>query len=112
MAKKLSAADFAVRLAGKNCKSILQSEGKVSNRASERPARSQPSIEIARRTPAARAGGLSFELGVHRDLGVEHLGDRAPGLGIVRSFLKGGRVGARHASHHIEMNRRNRPTRI
>ena len=31
--KKISAADFTVRLAGKNCKSILQSEGKVSNHA-------------------------------------------------------------------------------
>src|ERR1039457_5916264 len=68
-----------------------------------RPARSQPRIEIAHRTPGARVGGLSFELGVHRDLGVEHLRDRAPGLGIVRSFLKGGRVGAGHASNHIKM---------
>jgi hypothetical protein len=35
--KKISAADFTVRLAGKNCKSILQSEGKVSNRAYSSP---------------------------------------------------------------------------
>jgi hypothetical protein len=108
--QKISAADFTVRPAGKNCKSILQSEGKVSNRAYGAPLdRNQVSRSRPER-PAARVGVLAFELGVHRDLGVQHLRDRAPGFGIVGCFLKGGRVGARHASDHIKMNRGNRPT--
>src|SRR5581483_9373353 len=47
---------------------------------------------------------LFVQLGVHGDLGVQDLGNRAAALGVLRSFLEGGIVPVGNTTDHVQMH--------
>ena len=82
----------------KTCVSILQARNLVSNR--------EP--------PCPECFKLLWllQLGVHRDLRVQHLRHRASLLCRLSILLEGCRIRSRHFAHNINVARRNRPARI
>jgi len=66
---------------------------------------SQPALHVSAVDELAHSG---FELRVHRDGGVQHLGNRAARLGVRGGLLERGLVAAWDLHGHIEMHRRNR----
>src|SRR5271163_286364 len=61
--------------------------------------------------PAAR-NSLPFQLSVHRDVRLKHLGYRAAALGILGGLLESSLIGVGYVADHIEMNRGDRPAGI
>ena len=54
----------------------------------------------------------SNQLRRHGDLRLQQFRNRAAGLGILGSFVEGRLVRARYARRHVQMNLRDRPSRL